>query len=163
MKLKNLLEDIFVKLALIGQYCVALIIVTGYIGAYTLGVLMSLTSEDSFDPAQLFYMLFGTFFMLLYGLPLLLVAAAMYAVFLPLFARFRLRLASPVLLIVIVIALLQAIFLSRFLEDHWHVVGIAALAVVITCTAHPITLFFAHIYRTDALHEGKGSLVVESS
>lgn len=146
MKIKERNINGLLKLYFVVFYFLAVLIVTGYIGTYTLGILMSFDSPEPFDPAQFFYMLFGALILPFFGWPLLLAAALMYAILLPIVSRLSLRLIGPVLPIVIIIAIIQAIFLSRFIGDPLSVVSIAILTIAITVPTHLITLLFAHAY-----------------
>ncbi len=152
MNPKERFEDVFVKIYCVVIYFFAVLIVTGYIGTYTLGLLMALDEQTGFDPANIFYMLFGAFYIALFGWPLLLIAALIYTILFPLMARLSLRYFGPVLLVVGLVALLQARLLSMMIGDFDGGINIALLAIAITIPTHLLTITFGHAFnRSDPM------------
>ena len=147
MNLKQRFADVFIKFYSVVIYYFAILIVTGYIGTYTLGLLMSSEAETGFDPAMIIYMILGAFVIAMFGWPMLLIAAFMYAILFPFMARMSLRFIGPVLLVVSLVALLQARFLSKMIADFNGGINIALLAIAITIPTHLLTISFGHAFN----------------
>lgn len=147
MNLKQRFGDVFIKFYYVLIYYFAVLFVTGYIGTYTLGLLMSSDAETGFDPAMIVYMILVTFYLWLFGWPAMLIAAGMYTVLFPFMARLSLRFFGPVLPIVVLVAFLQARHLEKQFGDLQGTASVVILTVAIAIPTHLITLLLAYTYN----------------